>query len=465
MSLHIVILAAGQGKRMYSNTPKVLHKLGGKPMLVRVVETAMRLSPAKIHVLIGHGGERIQKSLSTLPVHWVWQKEQLGTGHAVMQTLPHIPDDAHVLVLSADVPLIHISTLQALIHHCQQQSSLTEPLGLLLASVEDPSGLGRIVRNAQGYIYAIVEEKDANEQQKQIKEIYSGICCARAVDFKRWLPKLDSKNAQGEYYLTDIIAMAVNEQLPIVSVHAANSEDVLGVNNCLQLQQLERYWQMKLAKQLMLDGVTLADAARIDIRGELQCGKDVYIDVNNVFSGEVHIGEGCIIEPNCILNNVTLGSHCHIMANSILDHCFIGDHCQIGPFARMRPGTKLAAKCKIGNFVETKNAVFDVGIKANHLSYLGDVTIGTQVNIGAGTITCNYDGANKHQTIIEDGVNIGSDTQLVAPVTVGKNATIGAGSTIRKHVPANELTLTVSTQKTVYGWTRPTKKEELNDEA
>ncbi len=463
MSLHIIILAAGQGKRMHSTTSKVLHKLGGTPMLARVVETAMHLNPAGIHVIIGHGGEQIKKALPTLPVNWVWQAQQLGTGHAVMQALPHIPSDSQLLILSADVPLIQVDTLQTLINRCQPQSDRPASLGLLLASVADPTGLGRIVRNEQGKITAIIEEKDADAEQRQIKEIYSGICCTTFAALNQWLPKLSSQNAQGEYYLTEIIAMAVAEQLPIVSVQATDSMEILGVNNRFQLQQLERIWQMRIAMQLLHAGVTLADASRIDVRGELECGIDVFIDVNTVFSGRVVIKDGCTIGPNCVLSNVTLGANCHIYANSVLEDCSMDDDCHIGPFARIRPGTKLAANCKIGNFVETKNAVFDAGSKANHLSYLGDVTIGSQVNIGAGTITCNYDGINKHQTIIEDGVNIGSDTQLVAPVTIGKNATIGAGSTIRKHAPPGELTLTVSTQKTIYGWVRPKKKERMHD--
>ena len=458
MSLHIVILAAGQGKRMVSNKPKVLHPLGGKPMLLRVVETARCLHPDGIYVIIGHGGEAIQKAFPGLAVHWVIQKEQLGTGHAVMQVLPHIPLDGEVLVLSADVPLIEADTLQALVSLCRTAEPNTQPLGLLLATLPDPTGLGRIVRE-NGQIRAIVEEKDATERERAIHEIYSGICCARAEVLRRWLPKLTQANAQGEYYLTEIIAMAVAENCPIVSMQAPFFAEIQGVNNRLQLQQLERVWQAQVAQRLMLSGVTLADASRIDVRGELHCGRDVFIDVNTVFEGEVVIGEGSRIAPNCVLKQVTIGAHCEILANSVLEECTIGDACHIGPFARLRPGTRLGAQCKIGNFVETKNAVFDIGSKASHLSYLGDVTLGKHVNIGAGTITCNYDGVHKHQTVIEDGVFIGSDTQLIAPVTVGKEATIGAGSTIFKDVPAGELTMTEAKQKTVYGWVRPPKKD------
>lgn len=459
MSLHIVILAAGQGKRMYSKIPKVLHPVGGQPMLARMVATARCLNPEKIHVIIGHESEQIQQALSTLSVNWVFQKEQLGTGHAVLQALPEIPTASTVMVLSADVPLIQVDTLTALLHCFNSHKPNSASLALLLARLDDPTGLGRIIRDATGEINRIVEEKDASADQRKIHEIYSGICCAKAVDLARWLPALECNNVQNEYYLTEIIAMAVTEKLPIASFQVEDCMEIHGVNNRLQLQQSERALQQRIATQLMLQGVTLADAARIDVRGELRCGMDVFIDVNTIFSGNVVLGDGCIIGANCSLNDVILGANCEILANSVLDNCQIDDNCHVGPFARLRPGTQLAAGCKIGNFVETKNAVIDMDSKASHLSYLGDVTIGKNVNIGAGTITCNYDGMNKHQTIIEDGVFVGSDTQLIAPVTVGENATIGAGSTIRKNVPAGELTLTEAKQKTIHGWTRPKKKE------
>ncbi|AMQ29251.1 TPA: bifunctional UDP-N-acetylglucosamine diphosphorylase/glucosamine-1-phosphate N-acetyltransferase GlmU [Legionella pneumophila] len=459
MNLQIIILAAGQGKRMYSDTPKVLHHLAGKPLLTHVVETAQQLNPDAIHVIYGHGGEQIKSSLPNLPVHWVHQAEQLGTGHAVLQAMPHIPDDAYVLVLSADVPLIQVGTLQSLIECSQRQNPDHSVLALLVAELENPSGLGRIIRNNQGEIYSIVEEKDANEQVKNIKEIYSGVCCTLANNLKKWLPQLSNSNAQGEYYLTEIISLAVQNKTPITSLTAKNSFEVQGINNRQQLQQLERIWQQRAANQLMEKGVTLADANRFDLRGELYCGKDVYIDINCIFTGKVVLGNGCKIGPNCSLTNVTLGDGCEVYANSVLEGCHIANDCHIGPFARLRSGTQLASHCKIGNFVETKKAIFDEGTKASHLSYLGDVLLGKNVNVGAGTITCNYDGVNKHQTIIEDGVFIGSDTQLVAPVTVGANATIGAGSTIRRNVPPDELTLTESRQKTIYGWKRPVKRE------
>lgn len=457
MSLHIIILAAGQGKRMYSSKPKVLHTLAGKSMLERVVDTAQSLNPDVVHVIYGHGGELLKNALPELPVKWVRQEQQLGTGHAVLQALPSIPEEALVLVLSADVPLIRAETLKLFLEQSTPNTLEFHPLGLLLTSLDNPFGLGRIVRDAEGVIQAIVEEKDANESQRRIKEIYSGICCARAADLMRWLPKLSAANAQAEYYLTEIISMAAREGTPIVSFNTDDASEVQGVNNLEQLQQLERIWQKRRASELMLAGVRIADASRIDIRGELTCGVDVFIDINTVFEGGVVLGKGCTIAPNCILKNVTLGDHCVILSNSVLEDTQISDECHVGPFARLRPGTRLAKQCKIGNFVETKNVAFGEHSKASHLSYLGDAIIGQQVNIGAGTITCNYDGVNKHQTIIEDGVFVGSDTQLVAPVTIGKNATIGAGTTIRKDVPAGELAINEVKQKNISGWVRPKK--------
>jgi bifunctional UDP-N-acetylglucosamine pyrophosphorylase/glucosamine-1-phosphate N-acetyltransferase len=458
MSLHIIILAAGQGKRMHTTKLKVLHTVGGKSMLERVVDVASQLNADGIYVVYGYGGDQLKEALPFLPVHWVLQKEQLGTGHAVTQVLPLLPDEGKVLVLSADVPLIQAQTLKQLIAQCQVGNNHHRAsLGILQAVFDNPFGLGRILYDEKGSICAIIEEKDASEQQRKIKEIYSGICCATIPDLKRWLPKLCVDNAQGEYYLTGIIALAAVEGAPIVSCSVVEPNEILGVNNLLQLQEAERIWQRRFAVNLMLSGVRLADAARIDIRGELACGKDVFIDINAVIEGNVVIGEGCIIEPNCLLRNVTLGAFCVIHANSVLDGCEIGDKCHIGPFSRLRPGTTLAERCKIGNFVETKNASLGENSKASHLSYLGDTLIGKDVNIGAGTITCNYDGANKHQTTIEDGVFVGSDTQLIAPVTVGKNATIGAGCTIRKNVPAGELTIMEVKQKVINGWSRPKK--------
>lgn len=454
MSLQIVILAAGQGKRMHSDLPKVLHKVAGKPMLERVVEIAQQLNPDAIHVIIGHGGEQVQSELSFLKVNWVKQEEQLGTGHALMQAMPFIPTSSEVLVLSADVPLIQLSTLEQLI---QSTKNAETPLALLLAILDNPFGLGRIVRDNTGKILSIVEEKDANPAQKAIKEIYSGICCARAQDLERWLPMLKNKNAQGEYYLTDIIRLAVAEDLSIASIHAKTAIEIQGVNDRLQLQKLERAWQKEHAEKLLYEGTSIADADRIDIRGELICGKDVFIDVNTIFSGKVFLGNRCKIGPNCVLKNVTLADDCVVHANSILEDCQVGESSHVGPFARLRPGTVLEADCKIGNFVETKETTLGQGSKANHLSYLGNARIGKNVNVGAGTITCNYDGANKHQTTIEDGAFIGSGSELVAPLTIGMNATIGAGSTVRKNAPAGELTLTAQKQKSIPAWKRPKK--------
>ncbi|MDF1645646.1 MAG: bifunctional UDP-N-acetylglucosamine diphosphorylase/glucosamine-1-phosphate N-acetyltransferase GlmU [Legionellaceae bacterium] len=458
MALHVVILAAGQGTRMFSKKPKVLHELSGKPMLERVLDTAKALKPAAIHVIIGHEGERIQEAFSQHEVNWVWQTERLGTGHALMQALPHVPEDDVILVLSADVPLIQRELLEALIARAiPDENSGKTPLVLLLALLSDPTGLGRVLRNADGYIRALVEEKDATETQRQIQEIYSGMCCAKASDFAVWLPKLSAGNAQEEYYLTDIIEMAAMASHPISYVHAAAPWMIQGVNDRSQLQRLERVWQERQATDLMKKGVTIADKTRLDIRGHLACGQDVFLDVGLVLSGELEFGEGVHIGPHCVLTNVKLGANTVIEAHSVLEDCEIGENCSIGPFARIRPGTILANSCKIGNFVETKKAILGEGSKANHLSYIGDALIGKRVNIGAGTITCNYDGVNKYQTIIEDGAFIGSDTQLVAPVKVGKNATIGAGTTLRREAPADELTLSTSQQKTISGWKRPKK--------
>ncbi len=454
MALHVVILAAGMGKRMYSQTPKVLHQVGGISMLDRVVHAAQLLNPTEIHVIVGHESERVKQSVQSRHIHCIDQPIQLGTGHAVLQALPFIPDEATVLVLYADVPLILTSTLESLL----DLSVTSNALGLLVAKLVNPFGLGRIIRDDHHQICLIVEEKDASPAQQLIQEVYSGICCTKAMHLKKWLPRVSNKNVQQEYYLTDIVKMAVQENISIVSHEVTDPYEIQGVNDKLQLQQVERAWQYRVATKLMLAGVTLLDAQRFDVRGDLNCGSDVVIDVNNVFSGAVTLGDRTLIEPNCLLKNVTIGKNCKIFANSVLEDCMIGDNAHVGPFARIRPGTQLADNCKIGNFVEAKNATFGPHSKASHLSYLGDVTVGSDVNIGAGTITCNYDGANKHHTIIEDGVHIGSDTQLVAPVKIGKNATIGAGSTIRKNVPSEELTLTVSDQKTIYGWKRPKKK-------
>lgn len=459
MPLNIIILAAGKGKRMYSSKPKVLNTIGGQSMLEHVVNTALALQPDGIYVVYGHQGEQIKQALSHLPVHWVHQEQQLGTGHAVRQVLPLLSKKDQILVLSGDVPLLQSSTVKQLIADSTKEEYTHLPLGLLTVHMENPFGFGRILRNLSGSIYSVVEEKDADYYQREIKEVYSGTCCGLVEDFSRWLSQVNTENAQGEYYLTDIIRIAAQENALIISSEISDSLEVAGVNNPEQLQIQERAWQQRIATRLMLSGVVIADASRIDVRGELTCGKDVFIDVNSVFEGQVIIGDGCRIEPNCYLTNVTLAANSIVKANSVLEDCDIGHSCTIGPFARLRPGTILGDHCKIGNFVETKNSNFGENSKANHLSYLGDSMIGKDVNIGAGTITCNYDGANKHKTIIEDGAFIGSDTQLIAPVTVGKNATVGAGSTIRRDVPADELTIIETNQKVIPGWKRPKKQE------
>ncbi len=453
--LHVIILAAGSGKRMHSNMPKVMHKIAGTPMIKRVVDTAFSVNPQKIHIVVSPNSQSIIESFNDPLISWSIQEKQLGTAHAVQQAMSNIPSDSKVLILYADTPLINKTTISPLIDKVE-----TNHLCLLVAKLDNPFGLGRIIRNSDNTIQEIVEEKDATIEQKKIQEIYTGICCIKSQTLHDLLPKIKNNNAQQEYYLTDIIALAVQQNLPISSVMTCNNDDILGINNRMQLQNVERIFQRRLAQELMLQGVTIADSNRIDIRGSLECEKDVYIDVNNVFIGDVFVGSHSVIEPNCVLTNVKIGENTTIKANSVLENCTIDNDCQIGPFARIRPGTEIQSKCSIGNFVEVKNTKIAENSKASHLSYLGDSIIGKNVNIGAGTITCNYDGAYKHQTIIEDGVFIGSDTQLVAPVTIGKNATIGAGSTIRKNVPKDELTLTNSTQKTIYGWIRPKKKLE-----
>lgn len=452
--LHVIILAAGSGKRMRSQTSKVMHKIAGVPMIKHVINVARSLNPHQIHIVIKSDLQEIIEDLHAPLISWTIQNEQLGTAHAVQQALPGIPHDCEVLILYADVPLINHDTLKPLIANLNNSN-----LCLLLAELDNPFGFGRIIRNASQSIQCVTEEKDATETQKHIKEIYTGICCIKSNALHALLPKINNNNAQNEYYFTDIISLAVQENLKISSLTVSDNNDILGVNNRAQLEIVERIFQKRAAQNLMLNGVTIADSNRIDIRGHLQCGIDVYIDINNLFINDVFLSDNCIIESNCVLNNVRIGKNVVIKTSSVLEDCEIGDNCEIGPFARIRPGTVIANNCHIGNFVEIKNSKIDKNSKANHLSYIGDAIIGKNVNVGAGTITCNYDGAFKHQTIIEDGAFIGSDTQLVAPVKIGSQATIGAGSTIRKDAPANELTLTVSTQKTIRGWTRPQKLE------
>ncbi len=455
MALSTVILAAGQGKRMHSDIPKVLHRLAGKPLLEHIVQTAHSLSSETPIVVIGHESEKIQHALAHLNVQWVTQDQQLGTGHAVQQALPFINAELPVLVLYGDVPLVASSTLKKFI-----AATPKDGIGILTALLPDPAGLGRIVRDKTGKIIRVIEEKDADVAELNIKEINSGIYLIPAPLLKKWLPTLTNQNTQKEYYLTDIIAKARAENISIHSQAPAAFEEVLGVNDRAQLAALERYYQNLYAQKLMRQGVTLMDPARVDIRGELTVGADVTIDINVIFEGHVKIGNRCSIGPNTVLRNVIIGDHVEIRANCVIDGAEISEHSIVGPFTRLRPGTVLGPETHVGNFVEIKNSDVGLGSKVNHLSYIGDAEIGKHVNIGAGTITCNYDGANKHRTVIEDYAFIGSDTQLIAPVTIGASATIGAGSTITRDAPAHELTICRTPQRTIKNWQRPKKKNE-----
>lgn len=452
MSLNIVILAAGSGNRMQSNLPKVLHQLAGVSMLERVVNVAKELEPKNIYVVYGNGGKQLTQTMQHLSVTWVAQQHMLGTGHALQQVLPQLKDRDQVLVLYADVPLISKKTLTSLL-----KSTPRNALGLVVAEFNDPTGFGRIIRNEGGNIVAIVEHKDATKQQLQIKEINTGILTTTVQHLKEWLPRLKNKNSQKEYYLTDIIAMAVEAGFYVGGALAHCQEEVRGVNNLHELSQLERYYQRQKAVELMRRGVTIMDPTRFDLRGELQIGKDVIIDINAVIEGDVSIGANTTIGPNVVLRNAKIGKNVTIKSNSVLEDCTVYPDCQIGPFARIRPGSVIKQNAHVGNFVEIKNATLGEGSKANHLSYLGDAVIGKNVNIGAGTITCNYDGAYKHKTTIKDGAFIGSNTELVAPITIGEKATIGAGSTITTDAPADQLTIARSEQISITGWRRPRK--------
>jgi bifunctional UDP-N-acetylglucosamine pyrophosphorylase/glucosamine-1-phosphate N-acetyltransferase len=451
--LQVVILAAGQGKRMRSDLPKVLHPLAGKPLLGHVVDTAAALAPAHICVVIGHGGERVKQAFERRGLSWALQQQQLGTGHAVMQALPHLPRTGVMLVLYGDVPLIGRETLADLV-----DAAAGGTLALLTQELAQPRGYGRIVRDAAGRVARIVEEKDASEAERRITEVNTGILAAPRDKLERWLAGLRNDNAQGEYYLTDVVAAAVAEGMAIEVRHPRAAHECLGVNSKAELASLERRIQMNQAQELLEHGVTLADPARIDVRGELVCGRDVAIDVNCVFEGRVELGDGVRVGPGCILRDVVVGAGSEIKPYSILEETRIGRDARIGPYARTRPGTELSDEVHIGNFVEVKASTFGARSKANHLAYVGDSSVGSDVNIGAGTITCNYDGARKHRTVIEDDVHIGSDVQLIAPVTVGRGATIGAGATITDDVPPGGLTLTQKKQVTKPDWQRPRKK-------
>ncbi|TYC56872.1 UDP-N-acetylglucosamine diphosphorylase/glucosamine-1-phosphate N-acetyltransferase [Marinobacter sp. BW6] len=450
--LHVVILAAGQGSRMKSALPKVLHPIAGRPMLHHVIETAKQLGAEKIHTVIGHGADKVREATAEASVNWVTQSEQLGTGHAVAQALPDLPDDARVLVLYGDVPLTRHETLDGLVGTLDENT-----LGLLTVTMDNPQGYGRIVRNADGDVQSIVEQKDASPEQQQIREVNTGILAVSAKHLKSWLPTLSNSNAQGEYYLTDIIAMAVEQGLCVLVSQPENPYEVQGVNNRLQLAELERWFQRRQADRLMTEGATLADPARVDVRGELSIGNDLWIDVNVVFEGNVSLGSNVSIGPGCVIKDATIADGTEIKANSVIEGAVIGANAQIGPFARIRPGTELAANTKVGNFVETKKAIVGEGSKINHLSYVGDASVGRNVNVGAGTITCNYDGVNKYQTVLGDGVFVGSNTALVAPVTVAAEATIGAGSTITRDVADHELAVARGRQRNIAGWEKPKK--------
>jgi bifunctional UDP-N-acetylglucosamine pyrophosphorylase/glucosamine-1-phosphate N-acetyltransferase len=453
--LHIVILAAGEGTRMLSRLPKVLHTVGGRPMLVHLLETAATLQPEMIHVVVGSGAERVREACSHLQVHWVEQAERRGTGHAVDQAMPGIPDDAYVLVLLGDHPLIPAPVLQQLLR--SPPPSTLPPLAVLTMVLDDPKGYGRIERDRTGRINGIVEERDATPAQRAIHEVNTGIILAQAGSLRQWLQKLECSNSKNEYYLTDIFAMAYKQGSEIRAVQAPDPLDLQGANDRRQVAALEHRYRQRMADDLMARGVCLLDPARIDVRGKVVVGRDVVIDINVVLEGEIELGDGVAIGPGCVLSDCSLAAGTVVKAYSVLEGVRTSGACEIGPFARLRPGTELSQGSRIGNFVEVKNSRFGESSKANHLSYVGDATVGNRVNIGAGTITCNYDGANKYPTVIEDDAFIGSDSQLVAPVRVGKGATIGAGSTISKDAPAGELTLSRAKQTTVTGWKRPQK--------
>jgi bifunctional UDP-N-acetylglucosamine pyrophosphorylase/glucosamine-1-phosphate N-acetyltransferase len=452
MHLGVLILAAGEGTRMRSCLPKVLHPLAGKPLLGHVIETARSITPDQITIVYGHGGDMVCKELDSDDIHWVEQKERLGTGHAVLQALPHLERVDQVLILYGDVPLISGSTLVSLLSSLH----LTD-LALLTVDLPDPTGYGRIVRDRDDRVLRIVEQKDASERELEICEINTGIMAVSKNRLESWLSRIENNNAQNEYYLTDIISMAVDEGINIQVVHPNSEEEVMGVNDRVQLSHLERYYQHQQAITLMQQGVSLSDPNRIDIRGRLTTGKDVSIDINAIFIGEVQLGDGVRIGPNVTVTNSRIGADTEILANSVVEDAEVGANCRIGPFARIRPETSLSDHVHVGNFVEIKKSKIAHKSKINHLSYIGDSIVGSEVNIGAGTITCNYDGANKFQTVIGDRVFVGSDTQLVAPLKVADGSTIGAGSTITKDTPPDTLTLSRSKQVSVEGWIRPVK--------
>ncbi|QLB12186.1 UDP-N-acetylglucosamine pyrophosphorylase /glucosamine-1-phosphate N-acetyltransferase [Bisgaardia hudsonensis] len=451
--LSVVILAAGKGTRMYSDLPKVLHTIAGKPMVKHVIDTVKTLNVENIHLIYGHGGDVMQARLQDEPVNWVLQTEQLGTGHAMQQAAPFFQDDENILMLYGDGPLITKATLEKLIAAKPEKG-----IALLTVNLDDPTGYGRIIRE-NGNVVAIVEQKDANTEQLKITEVNTGVMVSDGASFKKWLARLDNNNAQGEYYMTDVIGLANQDDCQVVAVEALDVMEVEGANNRLQMAALERYYQRKQAKNLLLAGVMLADPERFDLRGELVHGKDVEIDVNVIIEGKVTLGNRVRIGAGCVLTNCEIADDVEIKPYSVIENAIVGKKAIIGPFSRLRPGAELAEETHVGNFVEIKKSQIGKGSKVNHLTYVGDAEVGQDCNIGAGVITCNYDGANKFKTVIGDNVFVGSDTQLVAPVTVANGATIGAGATITKNIAENELVITRVPQRHIQGWQRPTKKK------
>jgi bifunctional UDP-N-acetylglucosamine pyrophosphorylase/glucosamine-1-phosphate N-acetyltransferase len=454
MPISVVILAAGQGKRMKSDLPKVLQLLAGRPLLQHVIDTAREIHAADIHVVYGHGGERVRDALAGPDLTWALQAEQLGTGHAVMQAMPGVPDDHLALILYGDVPMVEAATLGRLAEAAGEGA-----IAVLSVRMKDPTGYGRIVRDGARNVARIVEHKDANAKERAIDEVNTGLMAVPAARLREWLGNLRNDNAQGEYYLTDIVVMAVKAGLKVNAVLADSEDEVLGVNDKVELAEVEGVYRKRRATQLMLQGVSLADPARFDARGPVSVGRDVFIDVNVVFEGKVSLGDRVRIGPNVVIKDTTIGDDTVVFPNCVIDSAIIGSKCNIGPFARFRPSSELAAGVHIGNFVEVKNSILGAGSKANHLTYLGDTTVGQKVNVGAGTVTCNYDGANKWRTEIGDGAFIGSGAMLVAPVKVGAGATIGAGSTITRDAPDGKLTLERSKQITLDSWKRPEKQK------
>ena len=452
MGLSVIILAAGQGTRMHSDLPKVLQPLAGKPLLAHVLDCAHGTGADDVCVVYGHGGEAVPSMIGDSRVRWVLQAAQLGTGHAVRQAMPGTPDVNQVLILFGDVPLLTQATLRRLL-----EATAARELSVLTVDMDDPTGYGRIVREGNN-VAGIVEQKDASEAERQIAEINTGVMVCPAANLKPWLDRLGNDNAQGEYYLTDVIAMAVADGIATHGIKADNGTEVMGINDKKQLAEAERALQARRVDELMAQGVGFADPARVDIRGKLTCGRDVFIDVNAVFEGEVSLGDGSRIESNNLVRDSKLGDGTIVHSNCHIEGAVTGDNCEIGPFARLRPGAALANDVKIGNFVEVKKSTIADGSKVNHLTYIGDADIGTGVNVGAGTITCNYDGVNKHRTEIGDNASIGSNVNLVAPIVVGKGATIGAGSTISKAAPAEQLTIARARQVSIKGWQKPEKK-------